>query len=265
MLKQNYQALLFSSTVSSKEDVMWSRLAVVSLVFVLYACAAPISTPSLNLLYTPTTRALGNNISIMLATPSYTGSPQQGDDANKEIGPDDTIPVIYVRDYLMRLQNSMQTDLEKIFIAKGFILARPSDSLGDIPSSDKQKNDLDVITTFDFGPQVTNYQKVLHYPTGNVVVMNEGTLALTGTLTMTYAEPLTKRAVIVKKFDMTSLSADIPIEYQDQTDAENKFTERINIYYPRLMAKIEKSINAEEILMALKNIRMLKEKGQPAP
>jgi len=244
---------------------MWRRLLIIPLMIVFYACATPKAAPSLSLQYTSTSRSQGNNIALMMTTPSYTGSPQVRYDANKEIGPDDTIPYIYASDYSGRLQNFIQQDLEKIFIAKGYTLARRSDVPPENPSPDRQKIDLLVITTFDFGPDIINSQRVLRYPTGSTLIMNEGTLALTGGITITFADPLTKKAIIVKKVDMASINADIPIEYEDQTDAEYKFTELINKIYPRLLGKIEKSINTEEILAGLNNFKILREKSQPIP
>ncbi|HUL01059.1 MAG TPA: hypothetical protein VLX29_09405 [Nitrospirota bacterium] len=241
------------------------RVIVGSLVLVLYACAAPKPAPTLNLYYSPTVRAQGNNITILLTRPSYTGSQQLSVSTNKEIGPDDTIPAIYTNDYSVRLQNAIQTDLEKILIAKGFMLARSSDPWSDSTSSDMSKIDFTIFTIIDFGPQVSNYQRVLHFPTGSVVVMNEGTVAFTGSLIIKFVDPLTKKTIIAKTVTMASLDADNPIEYEDLTDAENKATELINKFYPRLLTKIEKSISTDELLAALTDIKTHKDKTQSAP
>jgi hypothetical protein len=254
-----------------KEDDMWFRLVAAALLLVLPACVAPQPAPTLDLRYAPNVPALAkNNITIAVLEPSYRATQQpnaavEETEMETEIGPADTIPYKYNTDYVPRLQNSLQADLEKLFIAKGFIVSKASGSFVDKSTSDGQKADLVVAASFDLGPLVTNNQKIIRYPTGTVRVVNEGVVELKGSLTIELVEPASKQKLVTKKIDVASLNANTPMEYEDQKEAEEKFLVLLNKVYSRMMAKLEKSIKADELQAAINTTRRLKEKNQPAP
>ena len=240
-----------------KEDHMNFRFIALSLLLFLSACLAPKPAPSLNLQYTPAAQPMREqNITVALVKTRILGSPMN-DNSDKEPGPADTIPYTYDNDYAPRLQQAMAIDIEKILRAKGFTVKQSFDSLDQVPFEDKRKVDLIVVSTFDMGPQVTNTQKIYHYPSGTNPVINTGTVELVGTVSVVFLEPLTMEKVMTKTVDVTSLNSNRPVEYQKQTEASYGFIELLNRVYPRLMAQVEKSINAYDLQTALKKMKPL--------
>ena len=63
--------------------------------------------------------------------------------------------------------------------------------------------------------------------------------------------------VMTKTVDVASLNSNSPVEYQNQTEASYGFIELLNKVYPRLMAQVEKSINAHDLQTALKKMKPL--------
>jgi hypothetical protein len=240
---------------------MWLRFITVSVLLSLSACSTPQPAPSLNLSYTPAVRSTrGNSITVALVKPLFTGTQQVNDNSDKEPGPPDAIAQIYNNNYSQRLQNALLASIENILSARGFIINLSFGTFDQIPLTDKQKIDLIVLTTFDLGPLVTNNQTIYQYPTGTRLVTNVGTVELIGTLTVEFVDPLSKTKVMTKTVDVTSLSSNAPVEYNDQTEAGDKFIELLNRIYPRLMARVEKEINTNDLQEALKNFKRLKEK-----
>lgn len=243
------------------------KLFIVATLLAVPACVAPQTAPSLDLKYAPVGRTVAprNNIAIVLLKPRYAARPLVSNDLEKEISPADTVPEIYNTKQSPRLEASLQTDMGNLFNAKGFLVSKTSGSFDALPATDKQKIDLVATTVFDFGPLVTNNQNAYRYPTGDTRYTNTGSIQITGTLTIEFKEPGSHQTIMTKKIDVTALSSNLAGEYEDQAEAESKFIELLNKVYPRLMAKIDKSINADELQAALAKRKQLKDKNQPAP
>jgi hypothetical protein len=227
---------------------MQLRLVVLAMLFIVPACMAPLPTPTLELKYAPTSLTTpSNNITLTLIKPRYAAIPLVSNDLEKEVSPIDTVHEIYSIKQSPRLQGALDADLRNIFIAKGFLVSKASDSFYDLSPTDRQKIDLIVVPVFDLRPLVENNQNVYHYPTGTTRVINTGTVQLIGSLTIEFIEPTSQQKLLTKKVDVMSLSANAPVEYEDQAEAETKFLLLLNKVYPRLMKKIDESIQANEL------------------
>lgn len=240
-----------------------SSFILTTVALIVTGCVGPKAAPTLNLNYTPSTQQqLSNTIIVATVLPRFTGVQKLNDDSTKEIGPDETIPQLYKNRYAAHLQNSLQADLEKILKVKGFTVIGAS--MEEMPRAEKQKADFIAVISFDFMPEVNNFQKVMRYPTGTVRIMNEGSLRFVGTLVLEFREPLSNETLFAHKIDVGSFGANTPREYEDDKGAEEKFTELLNEIYPRIMTKLEKSMQPREFEAALPASKRLKEKHQPA-
>jgi hypothetical protein len=239
---------------------MLLRLVVVALMLVISACMTPQPAPSLDLKYVPSAQAaLPNSMILALTQPRSISAPPLSNDLEKETSPVDTVPEIYAAKQIPRLQVSLEADLEKLFIAKGFLVSKSTSSVEGLVATDKQKISLMVVPLFDLAPLVNNDQTVFHYPGGVTRVRNIGTVQLTGSVTLEFLDPISKQKLLTKRIDVASFSANAPAEYEDQAEAETKFMLLLNKVYPRLMKKIEESIRPDELRTAITQSRRLQE------
>lgn len=240
---------------------MQLRLVVLAMMFIVPACMSPLPTPTLELKYTPASlTAPSNHITLTLIKSRYAAMPLVSNDLEKEVSPIDTVHEIYSTKQSPRVQGALDADLGNIFMVKGFLVTKASGSFDDLSPTDRQKIDLVVVPIFDLRPLVDNNQTVYHYPAGSTKVVNTGTVQLAGSLLIEFIEPMTHQKLLTKKVEVTSLSANVPMEYEDQAEAETKFMLLLNKVYPRLMKEIEESIQADELRAAVTQSRRLKEK-----
>jgi hypothetical protein len=237
------------------------RVASTALLFfslILTSCT-PKPAPSLNLQYTPGPPTdKGKSISVSVINPYVIGTPAN-DNADKEPGPADTIPHVYTSDYTLRLQKAMLSDFENIFRVKGFTINQSFESVDQIPQEEIQKTDLLIAPTFDGGPLVTNNQTIYRYPTGTILVANIGTIQIIGTLTVEFIDPKSMKKIMTKTVYTDSFGSSFAAEYQNEGEAQEKCMELLNEAYPVLMRRAEKEINVDNLLKALKDIRLLNE------
>jgi len=233
--------------------------SIVIVLFLLFsACAGPQPAPSWDLSYTPTARPaiFHDTRLILLLKPVFMGLQQVSDNEDEEPGPADTIAQAYNTGYCLRLQEALQTDLEKIFKIRGMATAvLQSDSIEQIRDLDKRKADLVVATSFSFGPQVNNTQKISRFFGGEKIVTNTGTIQFIGTVTIEFLDPRSNGKVLTKMVNIASLGANTAVDYENQIEAENRFKDLLHRIYPQIMGKIEKKITAEELQTALKKVR----------
>jgi len=232
-------------------------LGILLTLFLLPACAGPQPAPSWNLSYTPPAHhaVFRDTISILLIKPVFTGLQQVSDNENEQPGPADTIAQAYNTDFCLRLQEAIQTDMEKIFKIKGITAIHVADSVEQLMPGDKQKADIVVATSFSFGPQINNSQTIYRYFGGESIVANTGTLQFAGTVTVEFFDPRSSNKIFTRTVDAASLSANTTVEYENQSEAEKKFKDQLSRIYPGLMEKIEKSITADDLQVVLKKIR----------
>ncbi|MBI3753039.1 MAG: hypothetical protein HY266_03205 [Deltaproteobacteria bacterium] len=164
----------------------------------------------------------------------------------------------YNKDYVLTLQNSISTDLEKVISAKGMKVHRSFDSMDEISYSDKKNMDLIVQPEFDFGPIVTN-KRSCHPVVG---CSDSGTILFAGKLKLNFIEPLSKEIIITKTLDITSLGYNNSVRYESAEGADNQLIDLLNNIYPRLLAKVEIAIDTEEVKQSLRDIQHLKEKNK---
>lgn len=228
------------------------QLITAVLVFILPACMAPVPAPTLDLKYAPTGQAApASNITLTLLKPHYMNVPPATNDLEKEVSPVDTIPALYAAKQAPLLQEAIEADLGKIFIAKGFLVSKASGSSDNLAQTEKQKTGLVAVPIFDLRPLVDNNQTVYHYPGGSMKVVNTGTVQLAGSLFIEFIEPITQRKLLTKKVEVTSLSANVPMEYEAEAEAETNFLLLLNKVYPRLLKKLEESIHPDELRAAI--------------
>jgi len=207
----------------------------------------------LNLQYVPAGQAsVPASLRVALVMPQYTGSQPGEMDIEKEPGPDDSIPRIYRDEYLPNIQASLLLNLKKILISKGFTVGKSYSSLEKITDQEKQSTDIIVITTFDFAPQVNNNQTITSFPTtGYRSAGNQGTLQFVGFLKMQFLDSRSGKVLVSKTIDVGSLSSEV--EYEEKEEAEYQCLLMLNGLYPELMKRIDKSIDAKELITAQRN------------
>jgi|GEM_PF-2834199 len=255
--------------------VFGSSVAALCLLMSAGCASVPVTQLSLNYV-APAQGAQTKSVKVALVKPQFAGTQAKapmpavggifGNIMNAQMEkyatPEFAIGEKYNKDYAQRVQNSMLSDLEKVLKVRGLNLSQAYDSFDEIPYSDKQKVDMIVVPSFDFGPQVTNKRTSTYIPYYGTKYNDEGTVQLVGKLKVEFIEPMSKEKIIIKTIDVTSLSATYSAQYASKDEALNVFTDMLNSLYPLLMAKVEKITDADEIQLSLKDIKRLKEKNQ---
>ncbi|RMG69047.1 MAG: hypothetical protein D6710_09365 [Nitrospirae bacterium] len=243
-------------------------LPIFVLVFVVSCTTTQYAT--LNLAYNPsmeTTHPQQEEVRIALLKPVYTTAVQRaiqqlslspfGSLMEQAMPPDYRLKSKYNKEYVLRLQNAMLADLERIIADKGLKVYKSYTSLDEIPYSDKKNIDLVMLPEFDIAPIITNKRSVI--PVVGVK-RDEGVIQLAGRVKLTFLEPMSKEKIVIKNIDVTSLGINNSVTYKSSKDADNQLITLLNETYPALMEKIDTLIDAQEIANSLKDIRHLKEK-----
>jgi hypothetical protein len=254
--------------------VFGSLVAALSLFMVAGCATQPVAQLSLNYM-APAHGAEAKSIKVALVKPQFAGTQSKAPtqmggifgsimsaQLDKYATPEFTVSEKYNKDYAQRMQNSMLSDIEKILKAKGLNLSQSYDSFDEIPYGDKQKVEIIVVPSFDFGPQVSNKRSTVFIPFVGTRENDEGTVQFVGKLKVEFIEPMSKEKIIIKNIDVTSLGANYSAHYDSKDGAVNVLTDMLNSLYPLLMAKVEKITDVDEIQLSLKDIKRLKEKNQ---
>ena len=239
-------------------------LLILSISFICSCATTQYST--LNLLYEPASTTPSEvDVKIAVVKAKYTAVQEVSQQLvqspfaslmERAMPPDYQIKSQYNNEYVLRLQNSILTDLKKIISGKGLRVYRSYDSVDEISYSDKKNMDLILEPEFDLGPVVRNARTTRPF----LGTSDKGTIQLTGKIKLVFFEPLSKENILIKTIDISSTGLDSSVSYESGQDAENQLIVLLNNMYPQLMEKIEKVIDTEEIKALLSDIKHLKDK-----
>lgn len=238
----------------------------VAVASLLSACAT-YQPKLLNLSYSPNSQLQKNDIKIAVVKPRYTMVQQQtqalsgaflGAMLENKMPPDYRLKSKYSKDYIMRIEHALTTDIEKILTSKGFSVVKTYDNADEITFSEKKNISLIVQPEFDLGPIFRNEHTC--FPLFGCT--DKGSINMTGGLAFIATEPMSKEKIVIKKLDLSSSGMTISKEYGDGSDAENTLIDLINSTYPMILTKIEKVIDVDEINQSLNDIKNLKLKAQ---
>ncbi len=221
----------------------------------------------LNLSYTPDSHKPKTDIKVAVVKPKYTAAhkvEQQfsnslfGSMMESKMPPDFALKTKYNRDYSVRIEDAMKTDMEKILSAKGFSVSKSYDNTDEITYAEKKNISLIVEPEFDMSPIIRNEHSCLPV----IGCSDKGSVSLTGSVKFVALEPMSKEKIVIKTVDLSSLGMATAVDYVGTNNADDTLVNMLNSTYPLLLAKIDKIIDADEINQSLSDIQKLKQKSQ---
>ena len=205
-----------------------------------------IAEPTPNFSWEPPSKEPSSGMSISMVTPALSSESKLGSyNQNK---------------YFEMFMRSLQGDLERTLLAKGFIVKGPFRSLDDMTYPDKKAAPL---TLFPEVVLVLNESYTLNVaepgPFGSQSVRRQGTVAASGLVKFTVIEPMSVQKIWLKKVDLPQATSTIDVDlFMDETGRLNQFHDNrdnsdaavidvLNKAYPEIMQKFWSYLNGEEI------------------
>lgn len=231
----------------------WVGVVVAS---VLWGCAGAqipqIPEPSPAFHWEPPAKAQSQNVNIALVSPRFGGEarfrPSRYSDYEKS-------------QYLSMFLDSVQTDLQRTLLAKGFAVTGPFETFNVMTFPEKKDAPLALVPEFVVVVD-ERYASEFQNESGNWTKLN-GTMAVSGFARFTVIEPISEQKIWVKKIDIPSQSAPIEVDLmytsgrlnQFNTNKDNRgavFVGLLNAAYPEVMQKFWNYLNPEEMEMMRK-------------
>jgi len=241
-------------------------LALLSLSIGIFSCAPKAQTATLNLSYTPKSYAKEKtNIKVAIVKPIVTYKEKFSESIStspfgallaQNMPADYRLKSKYYADYVQRLRNAMLTDLERIAESKGLKVVGGFDNIDEITYSDKKNIDYVIVPEFDFGPVIRNKRECLPV----IGCQDKGTIQFVGNVKLVFYEPMSMEKIIIKRVDLSSIGYNNAVEYSGYEDADNKLMTLLNNIYGKIMARMEKILDVDELKHNLENVKVLKGK-----
>lgn len=209
-----------------------------------------IAEPTPNFSWEPPSKEPSSGMSISLVNPALSSESKLGSyNQNK---------------YFEMFMRSLQGDLERTLLAKGFTVKGPFRSLDDMTYPEKKAAPL---TLFPEVVLVLNESYTLnvdvaedHGLLGRTrSVRRQGTVAASGLVKFTIVEPMSVQKIWLKKVDLPQATSTIDVDlFMDETGRLNQFHDNrdnsdaavidvLNRAYPEIMQKFWSYLNGEEI------------------
>jgi hypothetical protein len=157
--------------------------------------------------------------------------------------------------------DSIQTDLQRTLLARGFAVTGPFETFDIMTFPEKKDAPLALVPEFVLTVD-ERYASEYHSESGDLTRFN-GTMVVSGFARFTMIEPISEQKIWVKKVDIPSQSAPIDVDLlytsgqlnQFHTNKDNRvatFVGLLNTTYPEVMKKFWNYLNPEEIEMMRK-------------
>jgi neuraminyllactose-binding hemagglutinin len=177
----------------------------------------------------------------------------------------------FVTQYSKQTQKTVTTDLQRILIARGATI-KAFKNEDELVYGDKKDLDLIAAPEIDLGIQTLG-KKVSSNLVG--VVTEEGSYQATGSVSLSFKEPLTGQKVLVKRINLEDLSAPQPYKLiekrnrsitsmalssgtQEEDSRARAVAEVLSDFYPKAMDKLWNHLSPDELQQAKKQAAELK-------
>lgn len=233
-----------------------SYFTLVVCVGVLFGCThiPQITQPTPNFSWEPPGKDTPQNITIALVRPDFGGEskfePSRFSNYSKSRNP-----------YLKTFLDSVQTDLQRTLIAKGFTVTGPYESFDVMTFPNKKDAALALVPEFVLVVD-ERYAKA-HQNTEGTLTQLYGTINVNGFVKFTMVEPLSEQKIWIKKINLPEQTEPIDVDllmtsgklnpfHANRDNRSAAFVNTLNNVYPEVMQKLWNYLNAEEIEMMRK-------------
>lgn len=210
--------------------------------------------PTPNFSWEPPSKDKPQNLTIALVRPDFGGDskfePSRYSNYSKSKNP-----------HLKTFLDSLQTDLQRTLIAKGFTVTGPYESFDVMTFPNKKDAVLALIPEFVLVVD-EKYANANQSPDGHLTQLN-GSLTVNGFVKFTMVEPISEQKIWIKKINVPEQTEAIDVDilitdgqlnpfHPNKDNRAAAFVNVLNSVYPDVMQKFWSYLNAEEIEMMRK-------------
>lgn len=211
---------------------------------------AQIMTPTPNFSWEPPSKDPSQNLNLALVNPAF--------------GKDSRFVSFKKNTYLKTFLDSVQTDLQRTLLAKGFTVTGPYEGFETMTFPNKKDAALALVPEFvlELDEKYTNSYR---NDDGSYFKM-KGAITINGFVKFTMVEPISEQKIWIKKINLPEQTEaiDVDLMYSDlktgrlnslNSNKDNRdaaLVNALNKVYPEVMQKLWSYLNAEEVEMMRK-------------